>query len=398
MVALPILATLVSLAFTALILRDARRSPRPDKLSWAIAFAIFTVAAGAEVIGDLAGWSVALARVYYLTGAVLVTLFLGLGQLYLLWGPRIARFAPGLTLLLVVFAASLVYGAPVDRARLDADHWRAIDRGPLLITVVAASNAFGVIALLGGSLWSAWQFRRTRTRPHRLAGCLLIALGTLVIASKGYLERLGVPVSDFGFYLLLTVGAVIIFGGYLETRRREPVPIVGVGVDAAAGLADPALVVATGAMPLAGGESGTPAASVAASPVIPDEAVAVAPTDRWTNREGFAGDPGIGFIEGRFLPLEDDALDALATAWSAPRVATGALTTEQARRVWALRGRLSPSGRIALDGHGLPAALQLADLYETVLMSPSPTGSGSGASPVEPLTLLGASRPAAPGH
>lgn len=382
MVVLPIIATIISLAFTVLVARDALRSPRSDKVSWVIAFAIFAIAAGAEVVGDLAHWTPLLARVYYLTGAVLVTLFLGLGQLYLLFGRRIARFAPGITLAVVAIAVSLVYNAPIDQSRLPAEHWRAIDRSGWLIGIVAFSNAFGVVALLGGSLWSAGRFWRTRTRPHRMIGCLLIAGGTLVVASKGYLERLGVPVSDFGFYLLLTIGAAIIFAGYLETRRPERTgkSVSGVMTQAAIDMAE------QGAEPAAAPASSLPAGTAGAS--VTDGPEVAASGSSLTGASAI--DPGIAFIEARFLPLTDDDLDRLATAWSSARVATERLTQEQARRVWVFRGRLTPDGQVALDRQTLPAALQLADLYDSVFAISPP------ASPVmpmaEPLTLIGGQR------
>jgi len=381
-VVLPIIAAAISLAFTILVARDALRSPRPDKVSWVIAFAIFAIAAGSEVVGELVGWTPLLARVYYLTGAVLVTLFLGLGQLYLLFGRRIARFAPGVTLALVAIAVSLVSNAPIDAARLPDEHWRAIDRSGWLIGVVAFSNAFGVIALLGGSLWSAGQFWRTRTRPHRMIGCLLIAAGTLVIASKGYLERLGVPVSDFGFYLLLTVGAAIIFAGYLETRRPERVG------DRTPGLvAEPAVGVAgqVASLDTDQTEPVTVGAALASQPVA-----STMSSPEPGSMASSATDAGVAFIESRFLPLADADLDRRATAWSAARIATERLTQEQARRVWAFRGRLTLHGQIALDQHTLPAALQLADLYDGVFAATAP------ANPVpamaEPLTLVGGQR------
>ena len=389
MVVLPIIAAAISLAFTVLVARDALRSPRPDKVSWLIAFAIFAIAAGAEVVGELAGWTPLLARIYYLTGAVLVTLFLGLGQLYLLFGRRIARFAPGVTLAVVAIAVSLVSNAPIDAARLPDEHWRAIDRSGWLIGVVAFSNAFGVVALLGGSLWSAGQFWRTRTRPHRMIGCLLIAAGTLVIASKGYLERLGVPVSDFGFYLLLTAGAAVIFAGYLETRRPERVGdtapvLVAEPADGVAGQIASLDVAATEPALIEAARPSQPVAATMSTPMpSPEPGMSAFPAT------GPGTDPGVVFIEARFLPLADDDLDRLATAWSAARIVTERLTQEQARRVWAFRGRLTLRGQIALDQHTLPAALQLADLYDgvfaTILASPVPAMA-------EPLTLVGGQR------
>ena len=97
MVALPLIVALLSLACALLLVVDAVKRPRPDQIAWAIAFGFFALAAGAEVAGDLVGWSATLARLYYLSGAVLVVGYLALGELYLLIGRRIDRFAPGLT-------------------------------------------------------------------------------------------------------------------------------------------------------------------------------------------------------------------------------------------------------------------------------------------------------------
>ena len=388
MVVLPIAAALISLIFTGLIAHDAVRRPRPDKLSWVVAFAIFTLAAAAEVIGDLAHWTPLLARVFYLTGAVLVTLFLGLGELYLLAGRRIGRFAPGIALVVVALAVSLVWAAPVDSSRLAADHWRAIDRSGALIAVVAISNAFGVIALAGGSLWSAWQWGRTRQHPHRAIGCLLIALGTLVVAAKGYAEKVGIPVNDEGFYALLTVGSAIIFAGYLETRRRDG-PVPREAATDAPDVAVTGMAVAEPPLPDASLDGAAPAAAPAAPMTM-----------------GMTmGDAAVRFIEERFLPLADAELGEMAAAWSAPRIAGTTLTREQARRVWALRCRLTPAGQRALDTHSLPATSQLASLYDDVFAPdeaamPAPpdgrvpaTAPATGPGPSEPLTLVGAARP-----
>jgi hypothetical protein len=94
-VVFPLISALISLACAAIIAGDALRRPRPDKIAWTAAFLLFAAAAACEVIGDLAHWTPALARVYYLTGAVLVVGYLALGELYLLAGKRIAHFAPG---------------------------------------------------------------------------------------------------------------------------------------------------------------------------------------------------------------------------------------------------------------------------------------------------------------
>lgn len=397
MVVFPIISTLISLACALLIARDAARRPRPDKVAWAVAFAVFAVAAGAEVAGATLGWTPTLARVYYLTGAVLVVGYLALGELYLLAGPRIATLAPGIALLITAGCAALVWGAPVDEARLAGEGWEALERGPALIAAAAALNAGGTLVLVGGLLYSAWKFRRSGAQRNRMVGCVLIAVGTLVVAAGGTLTRFGEAAS---FYIAMSAGVATIFAGYLQIRRPTtgatgaalagPTP-AGSGNAPAANA--PAVGAATGLAlapppvpsPLSAtnGHGASHAHDLGGSVPIQargDHAVASAPdgTDRLPPPVATdpPTDPGAAFLEERFLPLDDAALAEAARAWSAPRPAIDALSRADARRVWALRQRLSPVGRAALDGHTAPALAQLADLYFGVLAPDAP--------PVEP--------------
>ncbi|HET7094917.1 MAG TPA: hypothetical protein VFI22_15605, partial [Thermomicrobiales bacterium] len=83
MIVFPLAAAIIAAACAVMIGRDAARRPKPDKIAWLIAFILFALAAGCEVVGALAGWTPLLARTYYLEGAVLVVGFLALGELYL---------------------------------------------------------------------------------------------------------------------------------------------------------------------------------------------------------------------------------------------------------------------------------------------------------------------------
>ncbi|MDQ3549719.1 MAG: hypothetical protein M3439_12975, partial [Chloroflexota bacterium] len=101
-------ATLLALGCCLVVLRDHLARPKSAGLVWTIAFAIFGIAALAEVIGTLVGWTPLLARIYYVLGATLVVGYLALGELYLLmrrqWVDRIA----GLLVVLSALAISLV--------------------------------------------------------------------------------------------------------------------------------------------------------------------------------------------------------------------------------------------------------------------------------------------------
>ena len=82
-VVFPIISAVISALCAAVIARDAIARPRPDKVAWVVAFALFAVAAASEAIGSLGEWSPALVRVYYLTGAVLAKVNLKEAQLTL---------------------------------------------------------------------------------------------------------------------------------------------------------------------------------------------------------------------------------------------------------------------------------------------------------------------------
>jgi hypothetical protein len=151
-IAFPAFAALVAGLCAASLVWDAIHRPRPERITWALAFIVFAVAAGSEVIGATLGWSPTLARIYYLCGAVLVVGVLALGELYLLFPGKLPSFTTGLALLITALAATIVWSAPIDQQRLQSEGWHAIERGPVLIALAVALNAGGTAILAGGAL------------------------------------------------------------------------------------------------------------------------------------------------------------------------------------------------------------------------------------------------------
>ncbi|HEY8447477.1 MAG TPA: hypothetical protein VIL01_10245 [Thermomicrobiales bacterium] len=336
MVALPAIATLISLACALVIARDAMRRPRPHTIAWTIAFAIFAIAAGAEVVGSVSEWTPTVARVYYLTGAVLVVGYLAVGELYLLAANRISRFAPGATLLVTAVAISLVWSAPIDTARLKDDAWEAIERGPALTALTVTLNSLGTVVVVGGALYSAWRFKQRGVFRHRMIGCVLIAVGTLTVAAGGTLTRFG---AHEYLYIAMAIGVAIIFAGYLETRRPDAPPAT------------------------------QPATQPAPAKETRPEPVTARPAPSMNGRDGAsapAADPAIAYLEQTLLPLDDDALSEACRVWSAPRPDVDGFSREEARRVWALRLKLSPEAQALFDAHSVPVRLQVTELYYDV--------------------------------
>jgi hypothetical protein len=329
LVLLPAISALIAFACVAVIARDALlRRPSPDRVTWIVAFALFGIAAGTEVVGEIASWDAALARVYYLTGAVLVVGFLALGQLYLLAADRIRRFAPGAALLLTAISASTVWGAPIDRSRLEQDGWDAIDRTTGLTILAVGINTIGTLVLLAGLLYSVVRFRRSGTHRNRMIGCLLIAAGTLAVAMGGSLTRLG---SDQYLYIAMSIGITLIFAGYLEAGSQ--------GIEQA---------------------SRRPAEETGRR----QRFLRTSKTEQRTPSM-----PGVAFIEERLLTLSDGALSEECRVWSVPAREMDAFTRAEARRAWHFRNRLSPAARAAFDSRPPSLRLQLTDLYFDVMTS-----------------------------
>jgi hypothetical protein len=220
MVIFPIIATILALGCCLAVLRDNLARPKPAGLVWTLAFAIFGVAALVEVLGTLAGWTPLLARVYYVLGATLVVGYLALGELYLLmrraWVDRIA----GLLVVLTALAVSLVSRAPVGADIKDVG-WEALERSPGLTILTIMINTTGTVILVGGLAYSAISFKRRGIMRNRMIGCLLIAIGTLAVASGGTLTRLG---NHQYLYIAMSIGIALIFTGYVRTRKPDMAP------------------------------------------------------------------------------------------------------------------------------------------------------------------------------
>lgn len=220
----PLVAAIISVACFATIAFDYVRRPKPDKLIWSIAFALFGYAVLAEIIGGMLGWTAFLARSYYVSGAILVVGYLALGELFLIARRRVAWSALAVLGIVSVISIVAVVQAPVT-GDLGLEGWRALERRGLLLFLAIFVNTIGTLILVGGALWSAYRFRRLGTMRNRMFGCITIAIGTLTTASGGVLTRLG---REEFLYISMSLGIAMIYWGYLLARapaRVTPVPV-----------------------------------------------------------------------------------------------------------------------------------------------------------------------------
>jgi hypothetical protein len=220
----PLVAAIISVACFATVAFDYVRRPKPDKLIWSVAFALFGYAVLSEIIGVTLGWNGFLARSYFVSGAILVVGYLALGELFLIARRPVAWGGLVILGILSVLSIVAVVQAPVT-GDLGTEGWRALDRRGLLLFLAIFVNTVGTLILVGGALWSAYRFRRLGTMRNRMFGCIAIAIGTLTTASGGVLTRLG---NEEFLYISMAVGIAVIYWGYLLARapaRAVSVPV-----------------------------------------------------------------------------------------------------------------------------------------------------------------------------
>ncbi|HYJ13396.1 MAG TPA: hypothetical protein VEW66_07385 [Thermomicrobiales bacterium] len=335
MMVFPLLSSIIAALCAVVMARDAWRRPRPDKVIWTIAFMLFALAAAIEVAGSTNGWTELLARTYYASGVALVVVFLAAGQMFLLFPQQMRRFGFAITLLVTALWVSLVFGAPMDGSRLTSDGWDAIERGPELKVLGITLNAVGTLLIVGGSGWSVYRFWKTGAQRQRMYGCLLILIGTLVVASGGSLERLG---SDQFLYIAMAIGVAIIFSGVLVARRpdaQSAVSSLGSSVDEAKAIESAEESMLTDDVP--NPQKGAPLAGEA-----------------------------IAFVESLLMRTGEE-VSVICAEWSVPGDDARSLSRADARRAWRLRSRLSDAAIASFDAHDVSIRRQLATLYFDVL-------------------------------
>ena len=173
-IGLAFLATAVATLFAQATLVRFTKDRRPQDLAWTISLAMFALASAALATGVSTGWDNGLFRIFFLLGAVLTVPWLALGTVYLLWGRERGRRVQWGLVFFSGLAAGVLFTAPIDGPL----HGTAIPVGSEVFGVfprvlAAVGSGVGAVVIIGGALWSAWRFARSRTTPgngRRAAG------------------------------------------------------------------------------------------------------------------------------------------------------------------------------------------------------------------------------------
>lgn len=214
-VVIPLVSSIVSVVFAVTVLDQFFAKRKPYQLIWAIGLFMFFIATGSMFWVETWGMNEIAYRLWYLSGAVLVAAYLGMGTLYLLAPRRVAHIIMAILLVASVYAIFRVFTVSIDITTLQGFSRDTIPQG---MRNMYYFNIFGTVALVGGAIYSAWVFWRRRLMSHLMVSNILIAVGAILPALGGTLARFGLS-SSTAHALLILLGVVIIFIGFLRSRE-----------------------------------------------------------------------------------------------------------------------------------------------------------------------------------
>ena len=214
---LPALSSTVSFIFAFFVLRRWWYGRRLYSLFWGLGMIFYGIGGAMEAYYGFFGWNPLVFRLWYLFGAVLVAAWLGQGTIFLLVRKRWAYWLFYVLLAASIYAAFKVFTAELDLTLMingELSGHAIVTPGVRILTPFF--NLYGVIALVGGAIYSAWIFWRKRVLFHRVVGNILIAVGALMPAFGGAFQRAGLPVA---LYLGEFLGAVLMFIGFMYATQ-----------------------------------------------------------------------------------------------------------------------------------------------------------------------------------
>ena len=226
-VAIPLATSVVSFLFALTVLDQYLERRRPYQLVWTVGLVLYGLASLLHTLWAVGITGEVVFRLWYLTGAMLVAAYLGMGSLYLHVPRRVAHGVLAVLLLLTAVSTILALGVSLqaDAALLEGESLASVVPGtepplrfyPAYVGILTAVlNILGSLALVGSAVYSAVVVVRRKAPGYRAVSNVLIAIGAFISAAGGTLERFDVPQPHD---IALLLGVVIIYLGFLRSRE-----------------------------------------------------------------------------------------------------------------------------------------------------------------------------------
>ena len=220
---LPIITTVVSLAFAGVVLGRWVDRRTPHLLWWGIGMLTYAAGTITESVTTLFGWNEPTFRAWYIAGALLGGAPLAQGSVYLHLGRRRANRLAIMLGTVITIASGCVLAAPIDYSLVEpfrlsgkVFEWSWVRLFSPFI------NLYAVIFLVGGAVVSAIRYRRADETHHRFVGNVYIAVGAILPGIGGAFTRFG---HTEVLYVTELIGLLLIFVGYrLNTASHSVNP------------------------------------------------------------------------------------------------------------------------------------------------------------------------------
>lgn len=208
---IPILTTVLALAFAVVLFRRYCERARPHLLWWGIGMLTYAAGTITESLTTLTGWHAGIFRAWYITGALLGGAPLAQGTVYLLLSKRTADRLTVLLVSAVVAGSICVLLSPLDYGLVEAHRlsgkvlvWRWVRYFSPFI------NLYALMFLVGGAILSAVRYASRRETRHRVLANIAIATGGILPGIGGTFTRFGhvevLYVTEFLGLLLIALG------------------------------------------------------------------------------------------------------------------------------------------------------------------------------------------------
>lgn len=211
----PIITTLVGLAFATELWKHWRRKPAATYLLWwFLGIATYVAGTVTESLTALLGWHAAIFRAWYITGALLGAAPLAQGSVYLLLPKRVANAMAVLFVSTVLVASTFVILSPLNLAHESVAAGRLTGRVLEWAWVRRFSpflNSYAALFLIGGAVYSALKYRAVPNAEGRVRGNWLIAIGTLLPGIGGTATRYG---HTEVLFVTELIGLLLVWWGY----------------------------------------------------------------------------------------------------------------------------------------------------------------------------------------
>ena len=199
-------ATVISVAFAALVFNQWLVRRKSFQLAWSLGLALYAIAAFTQFLAETYGWSVSVYKAYYLVAAPLVAV-LGIGSILLVHRRAGIGFALYTLIIFAGFAVAIT-GATVNTDALQSALPVAGTALPDNVRIFSPLFTIpGSVALIGIAAYSYWR--------TRLLFNLWIGIGALIVAAGGSLARFNV---SWALYIGELVGIAVMFWGFLASQ------------------------------------------------------------------------------------------------------------------------------------------------------------------------------------